>query len=660
MNLNEIKNQILNELSSLNDQKKNIIIKQLSVLELTNGLKNVNNLENFYSIWKKNKGKNKGTKNTLQSWTAFYLGLTSVEPEQGKEFLPSFRSYSRVGFPDIDSDFDYFKRDEIYDYVKNKYGHANVANVGTNQALKLKATVRRLGKALDIAGAYHKGPEAFTTQNEAKVTQIIQSLPPQKGAKLTVSLEDGTEVEIKTIEDACKYCEDFKKYMDKYPAIRQNAKVLQGVTAGGSVHPAGICISSVPFEQIAPLRATRKGLATMYHYEELQSMGIIKFDILALSTLTVVKECMKLIYKNHGIKIDLNEIPKDDQKTLQLYRNGLTNGVFQCESYGMQQTLKDMETSHFNDVMAALAMFRPGPMASIPDYCAIKRGQKKADYLHPLIEKYIKPILHNTYGLLCYQQQIMLICQRLGGMTPTEGYDIIKGIGKKKMDLIANGKKKFIEGCSKNGVPQEIADKYWEHYIVPFANYGFNLSHAASYAVLSFTTAYLKTHYTEEFFISQLNVENYRKKAEKVISIQRDAKKFDIEFLQKDINKCGVDYTLEKRKDKSKGVFKSYIRPSLVVKGMGTETGQNLVKNRPYKDMRDIAFKTDHSIVSKDTIGCLVDGGFYDELFKLNKQKDKTLTKQKFREMAMQKFVALRKEAKQAIKKGIGTESLFD
>ncbi len=652
-----LKIQILSSLKINNKMQQ--VNRQIQQMMMTQGNAGKNNLQTFHKIWKNSNGKC-GNKNAINSWTAYCLGMTTQKPNQEKSFLQKRRTFSRVSFPDIDSDFCCFRRQQIYDYLIQKYGRQNVGNIGTYQGIKMKAAIRRIGKAIDVADAFHKGDKQYTTQNQAKVTQIIQSLPKQRGAKIVVTLQDGTNKQIKTIQDGYKYCPDFKAYMDKYPDIRKYSKYIQGLSSSFGIHPAGVCLSNVPLQQIAPMRTSNKGIATQYIYEQLQSIGLIKFDILALSTLTVIQRCIKLIKDNYGIIIDLNKIPLDDTRTLDLFRSGKTTGVFQCQSYGMQATLKQMQTSHFNDVVAAIAMFRPGPMDSIPQYCQIKKGQKKPDYLHPSIQKIIKPILDYTYGKLVYQQQIMIICKDLGGMTVTQGYDLIKGIGKKKEQLISKYRTIFINGAIKKGVPQGMVQKYWDHYIVPFANYGFNKAHALSYGILSNACCYLKANYPQQFFISHLNVENLRKKHDKITNLQSDLKRFDIQLYKKDINTCDVEYKIIRKRDPSKGLYKSQIMPSIMVKGMGEQTAANIVKNRPYADLRDLAYKTDSKLVTKESLDNLIQGGFYDDMFKTLKSKDKTLTRDKFKQKSLQKFVALKLDQKAAVKKGVGTQSLFD
>jgi len=240
-------------------------------------------------------------------------------------------------------------------------------------------------------------------------------------------------------------------------------------------HAAGFVVSDIPIEQIAPLRRATKGaLATQFTGPELESLGLIKFDILGLSMLTVIKKCIELIKENYDIDIDIANLPLNDEPTFKLYRTGNLGGVFQCEQPGMQHTMREIGVDRFDDIMAGVALYRPGPMDNIPDYCSRKKGDSMIDYFHPTIEPFVKNHLEKTYGILIYQEQLMQICNSLSNFSITDGYIMIKAIGKKKIELMNKFEKQFIAGAVENGVPQEVVEQYWEKFIVPFANYGFN------------------------------------------------------------------------------------------------------------------------------------------------------------------------------------------
>jgi len=806
----EKRNDIIGSLKISDPSILQKIDKELDILEVTDGINSINNLDNFYNLWKKNIDK-KGHKNDINSWTAYGLGMTEARP-QG-EFLPLRRAFARAGFPDIDSDFDYFRRQEVYDYIIDKYGRENVGNIGTYSSLKLKSAIRRIGKALDVANAFHKGDKDNKTLNEAKVKEIIDTLPDARGAILKMTDEDGNDHAIKTIQDAYDHCPDFRKHIDKIPNFLNYAKDIEGTISNYGIHAAGIVISNSPLCDLAPLRTSKAGFATQYPYEDLEDMGLIKFDILAISTLTVIQKTAEMIKNNYGISVDIKNLKLTDEKTYDLYKTGKLVGVFQCEGHGMQETMQEIEPTSFNDIMAAISLYRPGPMASIPEYCARKKGHKNVEYFHPSIEKHVKPYLKDTYGLLVYQEQIMQICNALAGFSVTDGYIVIKGIGKKKVELIEKYKKQFIKGANENDLPENLSEQYWERFITPFAAYGFNRAHcisgkmrvkdkitgnlytidelieldknkrsnlvidsyidgtiiddtiidvfetgekdiyqinlnngmtlectlehkfycsdgkeytvseilrddleiiysenmqdlkkckvvsvkkvrkektynltmassqhnyaiydkkddnkyvisknSCSYAYTSYVTAYLKANYTDEFMCCYLNVENYRKQQnshKKVKILEKDLKKFNIDLLGRDINKCNVDYEIVK---KGSGSSKTQILPSLMCKGVSAETAQEIVDNRPFKNLRELAYKTGNTF-TRDSLKCLVEDRFFEDEFKSvnrGRNRENKIELEAFGLTMADKFDKLRKDKKRSGKKGIGDESLFD
>jgi len=642
MDNKQIVKEILEEVDRLNPGKNEKIIndvkKELKVLSMTEGINGVNNLESFYNIWKKYKGK-KGNKNVINSWTAYALNLTDCKPNG--DFLPKRRAFARAGFPDIDTDFDDDMRDSVYDYIIDKYGRENVGNIGTHGLLKFKSCVTRVSKALDVANAFHKGADAYRSENKARVDEILEPFPKKGIIKIKDQNQD-MQV-IKSVDDAYQYCPDFAREMDKYDGIMDYLRDIEGIIANFSAHAAGIVVSDIPIKQIAPLRKARGDLlATQFTGEQLESLGLIKFDILAISTLTVIKRTIKLIKENYDIDIDIKNISLDNKKTFKLYREGNLGGVFQCEQYGMQNTMKDIGVDSFDDIMAAISLYRPGPMANIPLYCSRKKGESRIDYFHPSIEKHVKPFLENTYGLIIYQEQLMQICNTLAGFSITDGYIMIKAIGKKKKHLMEKFEKQFIEGCVKNEVPKDVAEQYWKEFIVPFASYGFNKSHACCYAFNSYLTCYLKANYTAEFICSLLDVESGRGNQDKINSYEKEfTNKLNIEFLPRDINHCKVSYKVEKKSGK-----KIYIRPSLLCKGLGSASAQNIEDNQPYSGLEDLARKTD-SVVDTRAIESLAEWGYLGK----KAMKDK--------EQVAKKFAKIRVDIKKAIKKGIDSVDMF-
>jgi DNA polymerase-3 subunit alpha len=463
--MDDIKKEILDAVGQ--SPLYNYIVKELDMMEKIEGLDEKPILQKFYSIWKNSKNK-KGHKNEINSYTAYALGMTDKRPEPDSEFLPKRRAFARKGFPDIDSDFDYEHRDEMYKYIIDTYGRENVGNIGTYSGLKMKSFIRRAVKAIDPENVFHKGQEEWKTSTNALGDEIINSLPIQYGAFLKVKDEQGVEHVVKTVQDANKYCDKFAYYMHKYPGLLEHSSNIEGLLSIFGVHAAGICISADPLSTIAPLRQSKiaddasedgevkYAYATQFEYNDLEFLGLIKFDILALSTLSVVNRCCQLVKQNYGFDIDIYNLPLDDRKTFDLYKSGKLIGVFQCEEPGMQKTMVNMGVDSLDDIMAGIALYRPGPMDSIPTYCNRKHGLEPIDYFHPSLRKFIEPYLKKTYALLVYQEQVMQLCNSIAGFSIPEGYVVIKAIGKKKPELLAKYRLRFIDGAKKNGIEEKL------------------------------------------------------------------------------------------------------------------------------------------------------------------------------------------------------------
>lgn len=581
-------------------------------------------LQKLYSQWK---SKKKGHKNPFNSLAAWALGITTRSPK-GDFNLPKRRAFARPSPPDIDSDFDFEMRQMIIDYLVAKYGRGRVGNIGTYGALKMRSALTRIIKTLDIANAFKVDPasgkpilDKYTSENVKKVNEILGTLPKQYGAVLMVKDRNGDDIPLKSTKDVVKAesddCDDFRFYMKKYPEIYQHALNIEGLLSIFSVHASGVVLSDIPLERIAPLRIAKDtggthALATQFAYEDLELLGLIKFDILAISTLTVISETVRMVKDNYGISIDIENLPLDDKKTYDLYKSGKLCGVFQCESGGMQRTCMEVGVDRFEDIMAVISLYRPGPMESISEYCERKAGKKRISYFHPSIEPFVRDILGSTYGVLVYQEQVMKICESLGGMTPSEGLVVIKGIGKKKADVIEKGRKSFINGAVQKGVPREVAEQYWDKFITPFALYGFNAAHSCCYAYNSYITAYLKANFPEEFMCAYMNVETRRRKLDRVLELEAECEKnMGIKILPREINKCELQYQIIRRADRAGGIPFSEIRPAIHCKGLPTAAAESIVANRPYATIKELAEKTDTSLVDGESVQALCDAKFF-------------------------------------------------
>jgi len=657
----DIRSEILGAIKPDFASLKDKVSAELTVMEERLGLDDKPVIFKFYDLWKKYEGQ-VGADNKINSWAAYALGMTTVEPDG--EFLIKRRAFARAGFPDIDSDFDYERRQEVYDYIINKYGRENVGNIGTYGGMKLKSYVRRAFKALDpdkVWQATPKGKEQWKTLCNKKADEIVKSLPPQYGAVLKVK-KDGIDHVIKTTEDASKYCKAFATYIHKYPDLLAHSEHLEGLLSTFGVHAAGIVISDCPLDSIAPLRQTKikkktpDGEEAVYEYAtqfenaDLEEMGLIKFDILALSTLTVMSRCIDLIEENCGFRLDIENIPLLDEPTFDLYRQGNLVGVFQCEEPGMQKTMKQMGVDRFDDIMAGVALYRPGPMENIPEYCSRKHGSSLVSYFHESIEPFVKPHLERTYGILVYQEQVMQICNSLAGFSISDGYKMIKAVGKKKADMMDKFKDQFVDGCIENGITKKLATEYWDKFITPFALYGFNASHSCCYGFLSYQTAYLKANFPEEFMTAYLNVETGRSKYEKVELLETECHRMGIRILRRSINDCNWNYEITEKK--GDGVSVSTIRPAVRCKGLSSSAAQNIIDMKPFKDMRDFAGRTDPKMVDTKSVEALALANFF-------AARGEIVDKEK-PEKRIEKFSTLREDMKKAKRKGVQSKDLFN
>jgi len=622
------------------------VMAEIDEMSKIDGLSKDYVIDEFYQLYLKLNGKN-GPKNTINSFTAYCLEMSSVLPDVNSEFIPSRRIFARAGFPDIDADFDYEKRHEVYEYLIKKYGRENVGNIGTYGTLKMKSYVTRVVKALDLSNSFHLGKDSYVKNNNLLVREIIDSLPEQRGAFLKVKDESGEEHVIKNLTDAVAYCENFSTYISKYPDILNHAKRIEGLSSSYGVHAAGVVISGEPLAKIAPLRGTSKSeddsgvdFATQFAYEDLEYLGLIKFDILALSTLSVISETLKNIKIRHNIDLDVENLPLNDSKSFELYRSGNLIGVFQCEEKGMQKTMMQMGVDRFEDICAGIALFRPGPMASIPKYCARKKGNEKIDYFHESVKPYVKEILNPTYGILVYQEQVMQLCNSLAGLTVSEGYQVIKAVGKKKEDQLKKFKDRFVNGCIKNSVAKDIASKYWDDFIMPFAAYGFNKSHSYCYGLLSYQTAYLKANFPAEFMLSYLNIETRQKKWDRIDILLAEAKRMNIRINSKNLNVSKMSYSLKEERVGSSTFYD--ITPSILCKGLKFAAGEEIEKKQPFRNFEDFVSRVDTGIVDTEAIQALNDAGFFP------KTKD-----------PVDKFIKLRDHVKNVRKKGMSGVDLF-
>ena len=521
-------------------------------------------VQDFVNWAKKNRivvGPGRGS--AAGSLVSFLVNITNVDPLKYDLLFERFLNPGRAeGLPDIDLDFNDRRRNEVIEYVSEKYGRDKVAQIITFGTIAARAGIRDVGRVLGYEYSY---------------CDVVAKMIPF-GLDLEKTLASVTE-----FRELYEGNQKARKLIDL-------AKRLEGVVRHASTHACGVVISNQPLDEIIPLQhptQNDKIIVTQYEMHAVADLGLLKMDFLGLKNLTIIEDTLSRIYKVQGKNIDLENIPLDDEKTYRLLQRGLTVGVFQLESEGMRKYLKQLKPSNIEDIIAMVALYRPGPMALIPEYIAGKHGQKDLTYFHPKL----KPILESTYSIPVYQEQIMKIAQDLAGFSMPEADVLRKAIGKKIEKLLMEQKKKFVDGMKKNSINESVALKIW-HWIEPFAHYSFNRSHATCYAMIAYQTAYLKAHFTTEFTASLLTSE--RNDTERIGFLISEAKSMGIEVLPPDINESLQNFTVVPPKQIRFGL--------LAIKNVGENIMETVIQERkssgPYNSVFDFVDRV--SARSKD------------------------------------------------------------
>jgi len=505
------------------------------------------------------------------SVVAYCLGITSLDPLKYDLLFERFLNPARVTMPDIDMDFCYERRGEVIDYVVKKYGKDNVAQIITFGTLAARAAIRDVGRALNIT--------------YADVDRIAKLVP----SELNITLEKA----IQTVPEL----KEASERKDEIGTLLEIARAVEGNPRHASVHAAGVVISKTPLVQTVPLYKTSDDvITTQFPMEQLESLGILKMDFLGLRTLTVIGKTINLIKINREIEIDINSIPLDDDGVFEMLRQSDSSGVFQLESGLFQNLLKEVKPTRFEDIIALVALGRPGPMMMTGDFVKGKHGCK-VNYIHPALE----PILNSTYGVMLYQEQVMRVASELAGFSLAEADLLRRAMGKKKADVIAGMKDKFISGAIKKGVEEQIAKEVFS-LIERFAGYGFNAAHSAAYALISYQTAYLRRHFFTEFMAATLS--SVMGSSERIAGYIDACKSKGVKVLPPDVNESGEDFT----------VVGNNIRFGLAaVKGVGVTAAKfisNVRKeNGKFVSLLDFCERTGVTNVNKKALEALIKAG---------------------------------------------------
>jgi DNA polymerase-3 subunit alpha len=512
------------------------------------------------------------------SVVAWSLTITDLDPLRFNLIFERFLNPDRVSMPDFDVDFCQNRRDEVIRYVQEKYGADQVAQIITFGTLQARAVLRDVGRVLQMP--------------YGQVDRLAKMVPQNPAAPVTLSKAIAEEPQLQAAG-----AED-----ERVRRLLDIAQKLEGLYRHASTHAAGIVIGDRPLDQLVPLyRDPRSGMkVSQFNMKWVEQAGLVKFDFLGLKTLTVLDLAVRLV-RQRGIEVDLGRIPLDDVKSYTPLARGDTVGVFQVESAGMRRAVVDMRPDRFEDLIALVALYRPGPMANIPTYCLRKHGKEKVEYLHPLLE----PILKETFGIITYQEQVQQIARDMAGYTLAEADLLRRAMGKKIKSEMAAQRDRFLAGATARDIHPDLASEIFDA-CAKFAEYGFNKSHSAPYALITYQTAYMKANFPVEFMAASMTLEMGN--TDKIAEFRREAIRLGIPVEAPSVNRSGVEFD----------VADGRIYYALAaVKGVGAPAIQHLVEvrgDKPFRDLADFGRRINPKIINKRALESLIAAGALDEL----------------------------------------------
>jgi len=515
------------------------------------------------------------------SLVAYCMRITDIDPLEYNLLFERFLNPERVSMPDIDIDFCFRKRERVIDYVTEKYGRPNVAQIITFGTMAARAAIRDVGRVLEVP--------------YAEVDRIAKLVPAQPGKEITI---DKAMAEVPQLRDAYDKDARIKELLDV-------ARRLEGLTRHASTHAAGVVIAPQPIVEFAPLyKGTKDGdeITTQWAKDEIEECGLLKMDFLGLKTLTLIDDALRSIEVSEGERPDLERLPLDDAEVYRLFGRAGTSGVFQFESEGMKDILRRLKPEKFEDLIALNALYRPGPIGGglIDDFVKRRHGKVKVRYPHPML----KDILEETYGVIVYQEQVMQIASVMGGYSLGEADILRRAMGKKKAEVMEAEKQKFVERAKGKGIKTTVATKVFE-LMAFFAGYGFNKSHSAAYALVAYHTAWLKAHYPVHFMAALLT--NDKGNTDKLVKYINECREMEIEVLPPDVTSSGVDFTVEGPRVRFglsaiKNVGEGAIRSVIAARGEGEE----------FRSLHELCAAIDPRQVNKRVLEALVQSGAMD------------------------------------------------
>ncbi len=535
------------------------------------------------------------------SVVAYCIGITNIDPIKYKLLFERFLNPDRKSMPDIDTDFDDEGRQKVLDYVVDKYGKNQVAQIVTYGTMAAKTSIKDVARVLDLpldqaVGLTKLVPEKPGANFKLK-RLLTAALDGEDSLKTKEELDgDGFEL-VKQLREI------YSNPKDPRSVVLSEAMILEGSVRNTGVHAAGVIIAPSDLTELVPLSTAKDSefLLTQFEGKVIEDAGVIKMDFLGLKTLTIIKNCLKLIKKNHGKEFDMDDVDLEDAKTYDLFQRGELNGLFQFESAGMQKHMKDLKPNKFEDLIAMNALYRPGPMEYIPNFIRRKHGQESISYDLPDMEE----ILEETYGITVYQEQVMLLSQKLADFTKGDADVLRKAMGKKDRKTLDKLKPQFIEKASLKGHPIEKLEKIWTDWEA-FAAYAFNKSHSTCYAFVAFQTAWLKAHYPAEYMAA--NLTNEKDNIDKVKFFMEECNRMGIKVMGPDVNESFSDFTPNRE---------GGIRFGLAgIKGVGEAAVENLVREREengiFNTIWEFSSRTSQRGINRKTLESLAAAGAFD------------------------------------------------
>lgn len=533
------------------------------------------------------------------SVVAYCIGITNIDPIKYNLLFERFLNPDRKSMPDIDTDFDDDGRQKVIDYVVSKYGKNQVAQLITYGTMAAKTSIKDVARVMDLPIAESNLLSKLVPERPGiSLKRLINA--PITGDGSLAEKENLTPDEINNAKSLRAILEDAK---DMRSNIIREALVLEGSVRNTGVHAAGLIIAPKDLTELLPIAVAKDSelYVTQFEGEVIESAGVIKMDFLGLRTLSIIKTALKLIKENHGVEIDIDTIPLDDLKTFELYQRGETNATFQFESPGMQKYLRELKPDKFEDLIAMNALYRPGPLEYIPTYIKRKHGREQIQYDLPQMEEYLK----ETYGVTVYQEQVMLLSQKLAGFTKGDADTLRKAMGKKQKDVLDKMKSKFLEGAGKNAIDKKVCEKIWTDWEA-FAQYAFNKSHSTCYAFVAYQTAYLKAHYPAEYMSAVLT--HNQGNIDKVSFFMDECRRMGVPVLPPDINESDINFAVNRNGQIRFGMS--------AIKGVGESAVMEIIEERktngPFVSLFDVTRRVSLRSVNKKTFEALVYAGALD------------------------------------------------